>query len=102
MRGKSLIFYDYLFFVSAYLRVAQPCQALLCGGGHQPAAAVIDAAAAETAGAASPGTIHVVEQPVVDLDVVVEPQRMVEAGDLQLRVAVGYAMRDQRGHQQVE
>src|SRR5690554_698790 len=102
MRRKTLVFYDYLFFASASLRVTQPCQALLCGGGYQSATAVVDTAASETAGTAGPGAIHVVEEPVVDFDVMVKPQGMIEAGDLQLGVAVGNAMGDQRGHQQIE
>src|SRR3990167_786263 len=77
-------------------------QAFLGDRGDQLALTVEDAAAGEAAGIACPGAVHGVEQPVVHAQVAVEPQRMVETGDLHEFLEHRDAMGLHRGGQQVE
>jgi len=71
------------------------------GGARRPVR-VKDAAGGEAAGIACPGAVHGVEQPVVHAQVAVEPQRMVETGDLHEFLEHRDAMGLHRGGQQVE
>src|SRR3990167_9092489 len=75
-------------------------QTLLRHGGDQLALAIEDAATRKATGIAGPGAVHAVEQPVVHTQVAVEPQRVVEAGDLHKLLEHRHAMGLHRGGQQ--
>src|SRR6185437_14520375 len=82
--------------------VAYADQTFLRGGGDQPAVAAEDLPARQPAAALGGGAVERIQQPLVDAERTMEPQRMVEAGHLHVARHVGNAMRQRGRADQVE
>ena len=62
-----------------------PNQAFLGDRSHQLPSAIEHAATGKTTRVAGPRAVHRVKQPVIGTQVIVEPQRVIKAGNLLLR-----------------
>ena len=83
-------------------RLSLPHQTLLGHGRYDDTFARVDATAAKSARAVARGAVHGIEQPFIGAERPVEPQRMVEASELDIGIEHELAMGDQCGVEQGE